>query len=645
MSNSLSVKKQTRRNYMKNIICFILCIITTTALWSQNISYDLAAVPDSIKKNANVVIQFENQIFTVEDIDEAILHVRKIYTVANEDGKDALDFYVNTSKFRTLIDAELKVYDAAGRLISKHKKKEMLTQAMGEGLVDDGYVTYYSVNATNYPVTIDLEYELKYKGTLIYPSYQILLPGNGVMQSSFTAKVPAHLDLRHKPRNVRLSPLIKDDGKIKTYIWQASNLAPIKYEEGAVSFENRYPSILLAPNRFKMDDYEGDMTTWKNFGLWYGSLKKGIDVLPEDKKTFFREMVHTAKDDKEKIRIIYEYLQKNFRYVSIQLGIGGFKPFPATFTENKKYGDCKGLSNFMQAALDGVGIKSYQALINRQSNGLPVDPEFPHNNFNHVILFVPLKQDSVWLECTSNTLDFGSLDISTENKNALLITENGGVLVPTPASRSHSNIFTAFSKIKLNEDGSGEMETIFNSAGEYSDIIEDILKQKQDEQKQSLVLDLSFKQPDEFEISRKGDESSHSAILKMSIEKVPEFTAGSKVFLSPRLYKIWGRKLSKTEDRKLDFYFNFPFEKTDTTVYVLPNGYKIDVLPPAKELKTEFTAYTSKSWYDESQRSVYTTVQIILKHHVVPASKYNEVKKFFDDILIHEGQKIVVKKE
>jgi hypothetical protein len=356
-------------------------------------------------------------------------------------------------------------------------------------------------------------------------------------------------------------------------------------------------------------------------------------------------MVSSAKNDREKIRIIYEYLQKNFRYVSIQLGIGGFKPFPATFTESKKYGDCKGLSNFMQAALDGVGIKSYQALINRQSNGLPVDPDFPHNRFNHVILFVPLKEDSVWLECTSSSLDFGSLDVSTENKNALLITETGGVLVSTPASNSHSNIFSAYSKVMLKEDGSGEMKTIFHTAGEYREMIDDILKAKRDEQKQSLVMDLSFKQPDDFELSKKEGEPTHTALLKMSIEKVPEFSAGSKLFLAPRLYKIWSRKLPKTDNRRLDFYFNFPFEKTDTTVYILPAGYKVDALPPAKDFKTEYASYISKCWYDETQKAVYSSVQIILKQHVIPAAKYAGIKKFFDDVLINDGQKIVIRKE
>jgi hypothetical protein len=199
--------------------------------------------------------------------------------------------------------------------------------------------------------------------------------------------------------------------------------------------------------------------------------------------------------------------------------------------------------------------------------------------------------------------------------------------------------------VTLKEDGSGDMETIFHTAGEYREMIDDILKAKRDEQKQSLVMELSFKQPDDFELSKKDGESTHTALLKMSIEKVPEFSAGSKLFLAPRLYKIWSSKLPKADNRHLDFYFNFPFEKTDTTVYLLPAGYKVDALPPLKELKTEYANYISKCWYDETQKAVYSSVQIILKQHVIPAAKYAEIKKFFDDVLINDGQKIVVKKE
>src|SRR5215204_2338008 len=110
---------------MKRVIAIVFYIVLSYSSWCQVVSYNLSAVPDSIKKNAEVVIQFESKVFTLQNIGEASLYVHKIYTVVNEDGKDALDFYVATSKFISLTDAELKVYDANGRQVSKHKKKEM----------------------------------------------------------------------------------------------------------------------------------------------------------------------------------------------------------------------------------------------------------------------------------------------------------------------------------------------------------------------------------------------------------------------------------------------------------------------------------------------------------------------------------------
>ena len=140
-----------------------------------------------------------------------------------------------------------------------------------------------------------------------------------------------------------------------------------------------------------MDGNKGDLATWKDLGIWYSNLCKGSVNLSELTKSLLKEMVKDAKSDREKIKIIYNYLQSNFRYVDISLGIGGYKPFDANFVDTKKYGDCKALSNYMHACLDAVGIVSYPALINAEYNKEPVDPGFPHNSFNHVILCVPRK--------------------------------------------------------------------------------------------------------------------------------------------------------------------------------------------------------------------------------------------------------------
>src|SRR5471030_2459540 len=92
--------------------------------------------------------------------------------------------------------------------------------------------------------------------------------------------------------------------------------------------------------------------------------------------------------DKEKVKFLYEYMQHNVRYVSIQLGIGGLKPFSATFVDQKKYGDCKALSNYMCALLKAVNIPAYYAKVRAGTNEEPCDNSFPFDLSNHIIVCI-----------------------------------------------------------------------------------------------------------------------------------------------------------------------------------------------------------------------------------------------------------------
>ncbi len=626
------------------LFTFAFCGLVSITANSQN-QFDVSTVPEAVKKNASVIKRLENILFEVSDINSASHDVHQVYTVMSEAGKDVLNFQVSTDKFHQLGDVEIRVFDGSGKLINKYKKKDLTTVAFSDGLVDDAKYHLFQVTSPSYPVTVEYKYSMIYKGTLNYPAYYLITPGQGVESSTFTAKVPKELDLRYREKNIKLTPAITEEGKYKVYKWSASNLEPIVYEEGAVSYESRYPSILLAPNKFKLDDYEGDMSSWKNFGIWYRQLKKGVDVLPDERKAFFQQMVSGAKTDREKIKIIYEYLQANFRYVSIQLGIGGFKPFSADFTDKKKYGDCKALSNYMQTALDAVKIKSYVALINAKSNKEPVEADFPCNQFNHMILCVPLVKDTVWLECTSSTNDFAVLGSFTENRNALVITDEGGILVPTPSSNSNDNVFNAHTTIHLEAGGKGKTVTNLHTAGEYKqDLINYLFDEKLDDQKAFIVNYLGFKMPDLFSVEKKTNGNDFHTTIELEIEKIPDFSAGSKMFLNQRVYQFWSARLPKKENRKLDFFFECPFQKIDTTVIILPEGYKVDAIPKEKQLKCEFANYATSYRYDEVKNVVISTATMTLTRHRIPAAKYAEVKNFFDEVILDDSQKIVIKK-
>src|SRR6202012_193753 len=190
-------------------------------------------------------------------------------------------------------------------------------------------------------------------------------------------------------------------------------------------------------------------------------------VLSPQRAAEVKKMTDTIKTDKEKAKFLYKYLQQNVRYVSIQLGIGGYKPFPATFVDEKKYGDCKALANYMRALLKAVNIPSYYAIIRAGTNQEPADFSFNENVFNHAIVCIPFKNDTTWLECTSNTSPFGKLGSFTENRNALLITEDGGKLVNTPRSTMQDNQFNSEVHLVLKPNGGATAELKLLGTGGY----------------------------------------------------------------------------------------------------------------------------------------------------------------------------------
>lgn len=629
---------------IKNITpCILLCSLGLAAAAQPGI-YSLANIPEPVKNKASVIVNSENIDLEIESINKATYKVDRIFTVVDEEAKGALIFNEYSSKDMSLEDAEIRVYDANGKQTAKYKKKDMRTTATGEGLIDDGNITYYYVATANYPITVEYKYEIRMSGTLNIPDYDLIRPKEGVMKSDFTVHVPPDLGFRYKLKNTSVQPQVSDEGKYKVYRWSVSNLAAPEYEEGAAKGGGGYPHVLFAVDKFSYYGIEGSLSSWKDFGSWIGTLYTGLDNLPPDRQQFFAALVKDASSEKEKIGRIYDYLQKNFRYVSIQLGIGGLKPFPAEFTDQKKYGDCKGLSNYMKAALKAVGIKSYVGIINAEYNDEPADPDFPANCFNHVILCVPGQKDSVWLECTSSTTDFNELGSFTENRYALLITDEGGALVPTPRSRPEANYLGTKTTVQISDDLSALSKTVFTAKGEYREMMTAILKEKKDDQKRAIVLYYGFKQPDDFELKEAKSQNGLQSVLEMAISKVPEFTAGDKLFIGQRIYKVWPKALPKAENRKLDFYFPFPFEKVDTTVYILPPGSKPDALLNENELKCNYASFKTHSWYSEADSSVYSVAEFVLKQHRIPAADYPAVKKFFDDLMQADSQKLVIRK-
>ncbi len=610
-------------------------------------SYSADAIPEELKKNAQAVYRLDEAVLEIHSPSKYTLNVHQITTILNFEGAQHLQQSLWFDKFNRVGDIDVKLYNKAGIEMQHFKKKDFAVQSYYDGisLATDDKVMSLTLTATDYPCTIDVSYSKDVTGYIDLPNRYVNNATSSTEQFRYVVKVPADLDIRHRTLNVSIKPVIEDNGKQKVYTWETKNVSVNKIEAGGYDGGNYLPQVSVSPNVFEYDGYKGAFDTWSNFGKWNYNLYEEKNAFSEQRAKEIKSLVDGLADVKSKVKVLYDYLQKNMRYVSIQFGIGGFKPFNARYVDEKKYGDCKALTNYMRSLLSVAGIKSYPALINAGYNKVPVSPEFPESVFNHVILCVPNDKDSVWLECTSATNEAGFLGSFTENKNALLLTEKGGIIVPTPRSSFNENVLETVNDIFVNEDGAASVKGQIKARGSFYRLLHYLTDIEKGRQSELFVKYLDYKIPDEFLVLQKDASTETKAVeFTSTYQKLYDFKAGDKYFFPVSINKLSEEKLPVYSNRKSDYLFEAPYTKIDTTIFHLPASFKPDDIPSNKEFSEGPVYYSRKIAFDETTNTIKIISVLQLKTHVISASEYKSVSELFHAIEKEEASKLVLKK-
>lgn len=636
---------------MRSIIILLAALTIHLKGFNQIIksalSFPVSGIADSLRSGADAVYRIDEGTVEILSPSKYNYSIHNVVTVFNQKAsrhfRHALDF----DKLRKVERIEIRIYDSLGLAVASYTKKDFATKAADDGfsIFTDDKILYLETVAPSYPCTIETTYELRNSGYINLPGWNIASPGEAVEQSKFSVIVPAALDIRFKNTGLAITPEVKAEGDNKTYTWKTGNIPAPKQPE-ANTYENitEYGSIHISPNQFSYDGFAGEMKTWKDFGAWNYPLYTDEKNFTASQLNQLEILVADCKTTRDKVTALYNHLKKNMRYVSVQLGIGGFKPFPVQYVYEKQYGDCKALTNYMRYMLKAAGIVSYPALVNAGSYKAPVDPAFPADYFNHVILCVPDGADSIWLECTSKNNQAGKLGSFTENKNVLLLTENGGVLVSTPKSEASNNVLTTKTEIRLNEEGGSTVTTNLSCTGDFWNTFYEIGKYNNTDQKKIFTQYLNYKIPETFSLVKNEDATGLASFkLDLGYEQSYTFKAGSKLFFDQRISDMFTEKL-KTEARKKDYLFNFPYQKTDTTVFIFPDNISLESFPAKKEITNNFLSYRSECILKADEKKLYVITSLTVKQKVVPAGAYLVLAESFSQLNKNETQKIILRK-
>lgn len=551
--------------------------------------------------------------------------------INNRGGEEFTDVAIYVSGLAKVSNIEASIKDRFGKLVKKLNRSDIKERSTRQSFsfYEDDMVREFSLKHNDYPYTLSYSYqeqETQFLGIeywqpvlgLTTPTREALLRLEVPKKYKFTAAE----NRINPPKTDTLSP-DKD-----VYTWYASYDGKTKSERLSSAADGRLPIVKILPEDFYFEK-PGSQKTWVDYGNWQYSLLEGLDDLPESEKAKINKMLEGVVDTKEKIRRLYHYLQDETRYINVSIETGGLKPHPSSYVAQNKYGDCKALTNYFKSVLDYANVASYYTKVFAGDQVRQIDKEVPSQQFNHVILLVPVEKDTLWLDCTSD-LAFNYLGTFTQNREVFVVDKDNSRFVRTPALSKNDVLETRKINFKNSEEG-----TLANFSNTYrGKNYEDLAmvgKQYNESINSTYIRDYFVEKGFELVGYKIQDPPRDSLFVRL------DYTArstnifnqyGSDIIINVLSFAI--PSMEKPGERKSPVQIDFPQYNVDTLTYEVPKNYVLAHCPDNVHIETDIGTYHTE--YVVSPELIKIVKSYYLKQGVYSIENYAQFYAFVNQV-------------
>ncbi|WP_434036947.1 DUF3857 domain-containing protein [Formosa sp. 4Alg 33] len=597
----------------------------------------------TLAKNANVLVKTNAVEIHILNYNKMVIKTHRTVTIYNASGDSkayAYEPYDSSTKIKTL---EATVYDASGNKVKRYKEKDFNDAARADGIsiYNDDRIKYLEHQSVSYPYTIDYISEVEHSMTAFLPSWSPLEAYyTSVLHTSYQIINDTDVPLALKEEHFNGYNITKKGD----YHFVAEHLKAIKPEAYSPDFYTFAPRLKVAMQTFDMKGVQGINTNWQDFGAWvYESLLADTQELPEGVITTIKALTAEASTNEEKARIVYDYLQKKARYISVQVGIGGWKPMLAKDVDRLSYGDCKALSNYTHALLNVVGVPSYYALIYGGEEIKNIDKDFSSTQGNHAVLTIPSEDGYVWLECTSQKTPFGYIANFTDDRDALIITPEGGKIVHTKIYKTEENLLHTSANIQLHNDGSFDADVEVKSYGTQYRGARGL--EEDTEKNQKLRFKDNWDHINDLEIKDVAYSNNKRDIEFTENVSVSARNYGSKsgkrLLLAPNVFNKLVHVPPRYTNRTMPIQIERGFIDTDSYQIHLEDGLAVEALQKDVALETKFGSYYSSIKEEENGSLTYTR-KLTYNKGLYPKEDYQAYRDFWITVSKLDNAKIVL---
>ncbi|MEC3905601.1 DUF3857 domain-containing transglutaminase family protein [Tamlana sp. 2201CG12-4] len=625
----------------------ILVVFTTLVGFSQENLYTSFSIPDNLKQHANAVIRQQSIDILIKSADEMIISEDRIITVLNKYGDRNIDAYVGYDKTRKIKDLEVLVFNDFGKEIKKIKKNDFKDVSAVDGgtLYSDSRMKYLEFTPISYPYTLRFKSVVSTSNTAFIQSF---MPVDdyliSVENSSYTITYPEGITIRKKEKHIEDVSLDKEEhiGKLS---YKVKNVEAIKLETYSPLFRDIVPKVLVALNEFSLEGVKSKVENWDDFGKWmYHDLIKDTHDLPVSTINMVQNLVKDETNNIDKAKKIYQFVQDKTRYISVQVGIGGWKPFNASEVDKLGYGDCKALTNYTMSLLKAANVESNYCVVWGGDDIINIEEDFASMQGNHVFLNIPNDNEDIWLECTSQKVPFGFIANGTDDRDVLVISSEGGKIKHTKKYNPDESIQIIKGNYSISTDGSIKVSAHINSKGlQYGDKLSLETEREQDRHYKNrwrYINDISI---NELHIENRKDAIEFVEDVSFEAGKYAKIIGDRMLFTINALNRHTNVP-NRYKTRMLPLKLSRGFKDVDEVKINLPDGFTVEALPEDTLMETKFGSYQTKIELKDDTTIYYKRI-FIMNDGEYSKEDYDEFREFYKTVARKDNAKIALIKK
>lgn len=462
-----------------------------------------------------------------------------------------------------------------------------------------------------------------------------------VREQKLTYRFPKSLGIKQKTFLHSWQPEIREEGGITVYYWERKNYSPNTDEEEV------FPPLPTAENINQGIEFSS-VKSWQDVSTWYyGLIQKNMKITPKIRKAA-EKAAKGKTNPRDKVRAILEYMQENFRYVSMSFGDYSVEPHPTDEVFRNKYGDCKDQSLLVKAMLEAVGVQAELCLFAQESDGNDPKDDLPVLGlYDHVLLkVIDPKEGDFYADPLLQGYDIGEYPLQYQGAHTFIIGPKGGEF----------DHFLVFGELRSSESTVGTIE--IHPDGSSTDTFINVWKLHDSISFRRKLKAMPAEEKKKFFEKMEADLAGNGKVLEQKIEgldakygrlksrSVCDYQNNYPVNDGLMVIDLAQQDSSdgwNAKERKKPIFFPINGLNQETVTFKLPTGFEVMHLPKGFILDNGFFSFRRD--IERTGNSIKITDLRRIRRMELPASDYPKIKEFYAKLPSRTEQRIILKKK